>query len=189
MWPILKVVVVTAACIGFGVQVVNVSRQYFAYATTIRVQQIRRPFIQPLNTFFCVPYDQVIWEKNQTARRRLTVTEILQLSPPNHRVIRSCRFRDKHARLRSQKGTACNEQHNHTKCYSGDNLLEDRTQGAQVHPGSIGDSCIPRYFLNIGHRVGEWVWQCSSHCKTHHCTWHPLLSTAAYCVHLGTLHP
>ena len=48
--------VLLAACVGFGFQVIYVSLQYFGYKTTIRVQKERPTHIPPIGACACLPY-------------------------------------------------------------------------------------------------------------------------------------
>lgn len=114
----LKSFIIIGSLVGFGIQTLNVSMQYFSYATTIRVRQTRSKIVIPLTVCFCVPYAQMIKGKGKRSDNRYTVAEIMTLTPPIDRVIESCRYRDTYGRIKTRGGKRCHEKYKLTKFYT-----------------------------------------------------------------------
>ena len=117
---LLRAVIVIVACTGFLFQIIHVSTQYFAYLTTIRVQQIRSPEILPLTVCFCVPYADVLTDTRSNKQDPVTVAQILTMTPVFSEIISSCRYRND-VRLINAGKSECYNQHTMTaKIYTQD---------------------------------------------------------------------
>lgn len=101
-----KCVIFLAALIGFSVQIVQVSLQYFAYATTTLIaQKSISSTLPPQLISFCVPYRQVLDKKAQ----RFTVADILNLTLAVDDVFKSCRYRNKNGVMLTAGQSECNK--------------------------------------------------------------------------------
>lgn len=96
-----KVVMGSFAMCGLCFQVLHMSLLFFAYPTTIRVEQVRSSQIDPLTICFCVPYAVIHHQPNISDR--LTIAEIFSRTPAFNDVISSCRKRQVSGRLDRQQ--------------------------------------------------------------------------------------
>ena len=101
----------TAAVIGFTLQVVQVSLQYFAFTTTTQVSYLLPPFVQPHVVALCVRYSDML--DHERVRRetgiqsqavksmadaydqesRLTIRQSMRYTPAVNKTIDSCTYR------------------------------------------------------------------------------------------------
>lgn len=100
--------VLLLAVVGFGVQLVWVSMQFFSFAIMYRVQQIRSRVILPISLSLCLPYNEVM---GSTALQvaDMTIRQILEGTPATDQLLISCRHRDENGLLHDLSKGACDK--------------------------------------------------------------------------------
>ena len=108
MVPILSSKIVfliffTTCLAGCSYQIFVLSKQYFTYITSSRVESPMR-FKQRFSGFIiCIPFNEL----SHVAPNNLTIAQMLNFTPPAEDTLRSCKLRLKNNKMQNFDGKAC----------------------------------------------------------------------------------
>lgn len=123
MTELVEKIIFVLAFVGFCYQVVQVSKEYFAFKVMYRVKSVMSREVRAVNINICVPYIETLIpeilqkDTGSLASDNLTISQILMYTPSPEDVISSCRFRDRNIRMIAASRDQCYDRYTVNKNY------------------------------------------------------------------------
>ena len=102
---VVRLIIMLTASIGFSIQVLNVTTQYFRYTTRAQINIERRQEVPEHNVALCFIFEDIIKHKSI---RNLTVRQLFDMSPEPETIFSSCGFREPDASFTREEDMRCN---------------------------------------------------------------------------------